>query len=917
MSIANAPPIPSDSDTSWPVARIKFPFGSNSEFCQKPLPLSIANPPTGPGALHEFMHYGLLPVPPTSVIASDSHPPTGALYSYSTDVGYVHMVHSPTSSPVHLRHPNAEHAFVNTSNAQVPLPQPMLKQLTCRTPMTTFESHGAAPFGSVGQMTEPWPLTVPLSQTANMLDPFIVSRPLLYPGQTGSLVSPSRDQDSFYKAALSSYPLRELALKAGSDYISPFENSFATCSGPLNSGLRGVNGLLTSMETGFHTFNGHRPVDHLGRAHAVPGNGLRTTDSPTLSYKSYRTSLGNSVVNDTFRARNASMRNMKVSEMKHRRKRASLGGIIQKTDTDFNADEEQRSKYSAFNSNTDNTDEPRTMRPYLQLRDGFSHELYSKMHRLDDTMERVPGQPAIEYVTSTPHANTKQSLATGAGQWRPQCSGQIQLWQFLLELLSDSRNIACITWEGTNGEFKLVDPDEVARRWGERKSKPNMNYDKLSRALRYYYDKNIMSKINGKRYAYKFDFTGLAQAMQSPTCGSPPGSDSLGYSGSQALSTLLLPVGHGFGPPAPPTHPGLTSAYPNLFAATQLSAPCRTTLGVTDISTNGQTSNPTGQSSTIVPIAAPVAEATAGGRSCRSTPPPSHMTSPVPWLQSPVGNYPNWYPQSESYGTHPPGSESDTGLPTNTRCELPNSPVPVYPTVNGRSNSSHLLQSARMAAAAAAACLITPTGNCANAPSHYFLPETGLPCSPLRRGSSVRTLQSRMEKYASKVPPDRRFDLTPSDQSSFEEGRSQLERNEPNAVRNGNRSSGDSQGQSPRPNLLTRETPPDNLLSMRPSNGFIQPVDRRSTSACGNLDCSSRSIQCNASNLSKNLAYGSDSKLPTKLDRSCTALSDSLSMCSSLYTNSTSSRFSNQLLPYQMTNLTRGTVELSEVYNGV
>ncbi|XP_030834090.1 Friend leukemia integration 1 transcription factor-like isoform X3 [Strongylocentrotus purpuratus] len=93
-------------------------------------------------------------------------------------------------------------------------------------------------------------------------------------------------------------------------------------------------------------------------------------------------------------------------------------------------------------------------------------------------------------------------------------SGQIQLWQFLLELLSDSSNANCITWEGTNGEFKMTDPDEVARRWGERKSKPNMNYDKLSRALRYYYDKNIMTKVHGKRYAYKFDFAGLAQAMQ-------------------------------------------------------------------------------------------------------------------------------------------------------------------------------------------------------------------------------------------------------------------------------------------------------------------------------------------------------------------------------------------------------------------
>ncbi|XP_039287525.1 DNA-binding protein D-ETS-3 isoform X2 [Nilaparvata lugens] len=96
-------------------------------------------------------------------------------------------------------------------------------------------------------------------------------------------------------------------------------------------------------------------------------------------------------------------------------------------------------------------------------------------------------------------------------------SGQIQLWQFLLELLSDSSNANCITWEGTNGEFKLTDPDEVARRWGERKSKPNMNYDKLSRALRYYYDKNIMTKVHGKRYAYKFDFQGLAAATQPAT----------------------------------------------------------------------------------------------------------------------------------------------------------------------------------------------------------------------------------------------------------------------------------------------------------------------------------------------------------------------------------------------------------------
>ena len=48
-----------------------------------------------------------------------------------------------------------------------------------------------------------------------------------------------------------------------------------------------------------------------------------------------------------------------------------------------------------------------------------------------------------------------------------------------------------------------------------------MNYDKLSRALRYYYDKNIMHKITGKRYAYKFDFHGLTLACQ-PLFGCSP-----------------------------------------------------------------------------------------------------------------------------------------------------------------------------------------------------------------------------------------------------------------------------------------------------------------------------------------------------------------------------------------------------------
>ena len=67
-------------------------------------------------------------------------------------------------------------------------------------------------------------------------------------------------------------------------------------------------------------------------------------------------------------------------------------------------------------------------------------------------------------------------------------NGQVQLWQFLLELLTDKSHRSVIHWVGDDGEFKLENPEMVAQLWGSRKNKPNMNYEKLSRALRYYYD---------------------------------------------------------------------------------------------------------------------------------------------------------------------------------------------------------------------------------------------------------------------------------------------------------------------------------------------------------------------------------------------------------------------------------------------
>ncbi|XP_072011260.1 Friend leukemia integration 1 transcription factor-like [Engystomops pustulosus] len=175
----------------------------------------------------------------------------------------------------------------------------------------------------------------------------------------------------------------------------------------------------------------------------------------------------------------------------------------------------------------------------------------SSWNSINNTIHRGSPSPtpAIS-IRSTP--DPYQVLGPTSSRLSNPGSGQIQLWQFLLELLSDSGNAGCIAWEGVNGEFKMTDPDEVARRWGERKSKPNMNYDKLSRALRYYYDKNIMSKVHGKRYAYRFDFQGI-QVVQQNHNSDPSGCkyQDANYYTQQAKSAVPLPTHHNQSPALP------------------------------------------------------------------------------------------------------------------------------------------------------------------------------------------------------------------------------------------------------------------------------------------------------------------------------------------------------------------------------
>ncbi|NXI54048.1 ETV7 factor, partial [Chloroceryle aenea] len=79
------------------------------------------------------------------------------------------------------------------------------------------------------------------------------------------------------------------------------------------------------------------------------------------------------------------------------------------------------------------------------------------------------------------------------------------LWDYVYQLLSDSRYEPYIKWEDKEAKvFRVVNPNGLAQLWGNHKNRVNMTYEKMSRALRHYYKLNIIKKEPGQKLLFRF-----------------------------------------------------------------------------------------------------------------------------------------------------------------------------------------------------------------------------------------------------------------------------------------------------------------------------------------------------------------------------------------------------------------------------
>ncbi|XP_072212146.1 transcription factor ETV7 isoform X5 [Excalfactoria chinensis] len=146
---------------------------------------------------------------------------------------------------------------------------------------------------------------------------------------------------------------------------------------------------------------------------------------------------------------------------------------------------------------------------------------------MDRDSEAAPGAPSpcLKHTEPSPsrslhkplnlsHPSTEGSCRTGSICSFPTAplaavDGKITdcrlLWDYIYQLLSDSRYEPYIKWEDKEAKlFRIINPHGLAQLWGNHKNRMNMTYEKMSRALRHYYKLNIIKREPGQKLLFRF-----------------------------------------------------------------------------------------------------------------------------------------------------------------------------------------------------------------------------------------------------------------------------------------------------------------------------------------------------------------------------------------------------------------------------
>ncbi|XP_029288346.1 ETS-related transcription factor Elf-3 [Cottoperca gobio] len=133
----------------------------------------------------------------------------------------------------------------------------------------------------------------------------------------------------------------------------------------------------------------------------------------------------------------------------------------------------------------------------------FSYPLISKTHikteKGESRLKRPRGRPpkVCREHSSSIYDNPKRKQHAPRGT---------HLWEFIRDILiHPERNQGLMKWEDRReGVFKFLKSEAVAQMWGQKKKNSSMTYEKLSRAMRYYYKREILDRVDGRRLVYKF-----------------------------------------------------------------------------------------------------------------------------------------------------------------------------------------------------------------------------------------------------------------------------------------------------------------------------------------------------------------------------------------------------------------------------